>query len=74
MGLPPSRLGRGKSSISAVCTSEKARNICWSSGRLVKRANRLRGRKEAPSGEISIVSITSPKVAAQASKCSSPRA
>ena len=43
-----SRRGRGRSSISAVCTSEKARNICWSSGRLVKRAKRLRGRSDAP--------------------------
>ena len=50
MGLPPSRRGRGRFSISAVCTSEKARNICWSSGRLVNRANRLRGRRPAPSG------------------------
>ena len=73
MGLPPSRRGRGRFSISAVCTSEKARNICWSSGRLVNRAKRLRGRRPAPSGEISIVSTTSPNVAAQASKCSSPR-
>jgi hypothetical protein len=40
---------------------------------LVKRAKRQRGRMEAPSGEISIVSTTSPNVAAQASKCSSPR-
>ena len=44
MGLPVSRRGRGRSSISAVCTSANARNICWSSGRLVKRAKRLRGR------------------------------
>ena len=36
-------------------------------------AKRLRGRSDAPSGEISIVSTTSPKVAAQASKCSMPR-
>ena len=41
--LPAS--GRGRLSISAVCTSAKARNICWSSGRLMKRAKRLRGRK-----------------------------
>jgi uncharacterized membrane protein YfcA len=33
----------------------------------------LRGRKEAPSGEISMVSTTSPKVAAHPSKCSMPR-
>ena len=74
VGLSPARRGLGRSSISAVCTSAKARNICWSSGRLVNRANRLRGLKSpAPSGEISIVSTTSPKVAAQASKCSMPR-
>ena len=39
----------------------------------MKRAKRLRGRRPLPSGEISIVSMTSPKVAAQASKCSRPR-
>ena len=49
MGFPLSKLGVGRSSISAVCTSENARNICWSSGRFVKRANRLRGRSDAPS-------------------------
>ena len=72
-GLPPSSFGRGRLSISAVCTSANARNICCSSGRLTKRAKRLRGRREAPSGEISMVSTTSPKVAAQPSKCSMPR-
>ena len=73
MAFPVSRRGRGRSSISAVCTSANARNICCSSGRFVNFANRLRGRSDAPSGEISIVSTTSPKVAAQASKCSMPR-
>ena len=73
IGLPVSSRGRGRSSISAVCTSAKARNICWSSGRFVKRAKRLRGLSDAPSGEISMVSTTSPKVAAQASKWSMPR-
>ena len=63
----------GRLSISAVCTSENARNICCSSGRLVNLAKRLRGRRLVPSGEISIVSTTSPKVAAQPSKCSMPR-
>ena len=61
------------STCSAVCTSENALNICCSSGRLVNFANRLLGFSPAPSGEISIVSMTSPNVAAQASKCSMPR-
>ena len=39
---------------------------------MVKRAKRLRGRSDAPSGEISMVSMTSPNVAAHASKCFQP--
>ena len=49
------------------------RNICWSSGRLVNFAKRLRGRRLVPSGEISMASTTSPNVAAQPSKWAMPR-
>ncbi len=42
-------------------------------GQVVNRANRLRGRREVPSGEISRVSTTSPNAAAQASKWSISR-
>jgi hypothetical protein len=73
-GLPVSSLGRGRSNIPAVCTSANDRNIICSSGRFTNLANRERGFRVLPSGEISIVSTTSPKVAAQASKWSMPRA
>ena len=34
-GLPPAMVGRGRFSMSAVCTSAKVRNIDSSSGRLM---------------------------------------
>ena len=49
IGLPPTSFGRGKFSISAVCTSANCRNICWSSGRFTNLANRDRGLSDLPS-------------------------
>ena len=40
-GFSPSSFGRGRSSIAAVCTSATWRNICMSSGTLMKRAKRV---------------------------------
>jgi hypothetical protein len=40
-GLPPSISGRGKCSMSAVCTSANVRNIESSSGRLTNFAKRV---------------------------------
>ena len=73
VGFSPRRRGVGRSSIAAVCTSANERNICCNSGRFTNFANRLLGLKLDPSGAISIMSTTSPKVAAHPSKCSIPR-
>ena len=49
--FPPSRAGRGRFSISAVCTSANCRNICCSSGRLTNFENRVFAKYNAVHGQ-----------------------
>ena len=72
-GLPFSSAGRGRFSMSAVCTSATVRNTESNSGRLMNLANRVCIRYPDPSGASSSDVTASAKFAAHGSKCSTFR-